>query len=271
MLVNKKVNKFQKIGILGYGNMGKAIFTAISKNINKDVDFYIYSRHQMKGKIAVVCNSFEELIRCCDVIFICIKPQDFKDYKFLKSKKLNKKTVFVSIMAGVTVRDIELKFETKRIVRTMPNLPLQIQKGVIGWFVMDDIFKKDELMELDDLLNCLGITIKVANEDQLNAITAISGSGPAYVFLFMDALVQAGVNLGISVEDSKKIAFKTIEGSLSYVESQQQDSLGNLIEKVTSKGGTTEAAFKEINSKQFYKMWKRGTQKAYDRARELSK
>jgi len=261
---------FKRIGIFGYGNMGKSIFEGISQKADEKISFFVYSKSCTKDKYITVCDSVEELVQCCDIVFICVKPQNFKNLKFDVDTALTNDTIFISIMAGITIKEIEQKFKTQKIVRTMPNMPLQVQRGVVGWFIIDKTLSDVELKKVKNIINYLGIVVEVKEEDQLNAITAVSGSGPAYVFLFVDALIQSSINLGISEKDSKKIVFETIEGSLAYIRSNEQDSLPDLIQKITSSGGTTEAAFKQINAKQFYDIWKQGVQKAYERAQELS-
>ncbi len=265
----------KKIGILGYGNMGKVIAQTLNSKLEKDLKIFIFSKGLQCDDCDgfVVANSFGELIEKSDVIFLCIKPQDFQILE-INSETVEmiktRQSVFVSIMAGVRVKQIEEKLFAKTIIRTMPNLPLQVGRGVVGWFVKKDFIEKRRLDELQKLLSRLGLLIKVEREEEINAITAISGSGPAYVFLFLRALTEASVSLGFSPQQSREIAIETVIGSSIYAQNQKEYSLNDLIGKITSKGGTTEAALKEIDRRRFDSLWIETTKRAYDRAEELS-
>jgi len=258
-----------KIGILGYGTMGKAIFQNLSKNSKNKYIFFITSKNTTKIKGTTTIDKPNVLFNKSDIVFICIKPQDFYKLHLIKSK--NKKTIFISIMAGVPINRIKEKISSNHIVRTMPNLPLSIGQGMIGWYLNKKYFTNTEINFLKKLFKELGQETFVKNEKMLNAITAISGSGPAYVFLFMNSLIKATEKLNFSKEESKKIVLQTIQGSLDYVKMQKNINLENLIKKVASKKGTTEAALKKIHKKNYEKKWESAIKSSLKRAEELSK
>ncbi|MDD5031669.1 MAG: pyrroline-5-carboxylate reductase [Patescibacteria group bacterium] len=270
MRISNGANQAKKtnIGIFGYGHMGQAIFKLLQKNqIGKQLNFCICSIGLKKIKNAVYLNSLEELINQSDIIFLCVKPQDFYN---LKPAELNNK-IFISIMAGVKIANVKKIVNSQSVVRVMPNLPLQVGQGVIAWFADEKKFSKNKLSLIKKFFFAFGYNFKVKIEDDLDKITAISGSGPAYVFLFMDALMESAINLGFSPQQAEAIIFELLVGSLKYYQNVKNIyTPGQLINMVKSKKGTTEAAFNKLNPKKFYKQWQDAILEAYKRAQKLS-
>ena len=181
----------------------------------------------------------QDLIKVSDVIVLATKPQTCKEvFDELKKLDLTGK-VIVSIMAGITMDAIAagLGHQKVKIVRTMPNTPLLVKLGVTGVYTTDESAKK----MVDELLSSTGIMVYVKTEDELNAVTAVSGSGPAYFFAFIEALIQAGVDVGLDAEIASKMAIQTALGAATLAK-QSKDSVSTLRKNVTSKGGTTEQA-----------------------------
>lgn len=265
------MKKKTKIGILGFGNMGSAIFKLLQKQdeFKKQNAFFVYSSKISRIKGAACVKNIEELFRASDIVFLCVKPQDFYLLPVLNFNN-SKKLIVISIMAGVPISRIKKTIPNSLIIRTMPNLPLQIGEGMIGWYADENNFSASELLFIKQIFSYFGEDIKVKNEKMIDAITAISGSGPAYVFLFISALNRSAQNLGFNKEDAEKIVLQTAIGSLDYLKKQPEINLEQLIKKVTSKKGTTEAALKELNVANYKKQWQKATLKAYKRARELS-
>jgi len=264
----KHHQKKYNIGILGYGNMGKAILELFQKqsDLKKKANFFVYSLNLKKIKNATKVKNIDELVKNSDIIFLCLKPQDF--FK-LKAQK-NKKIILISIMAGVSIARIKKVFAGGRVIRTMPNLPLQVGQGLIGWTANKKQFSAAEFNLVKKILSSLGKSIYVNNEKKIDAITAISGSGPAYVFLFINALIKAAKNLGFDKKQSELIVMQTMTGSLSYLQAQDNLEFDQLIKKVASKGGTTEAALKELGVNTFYTQWQKAISQARKRAKQLS-
>ncbi len=263
--------KKTKIGILGFGNMGSAIFKLLQQQaeFKKNTVFFIYSPEINQIKDATCVKNIEELFCASDIVFLCIKPQDFYLLPVLNFNK-SKKLIVISIMAGVPIDRIKKIIPSSLIIRTMPNLPLQIGMGMIGWYADKNHFSASELLFIKKIFSYFGEDINVVNEKMIDAITAISGSGPAYVFLFINALVSAARNLGFNKEEAEKIVLQTAFGSLDYLKKQNKMDLEQLIKKVTSKKGTTEAALEELNVARYKKQWQKATNRAYKRAGELS-
>lgn len=272
--LNSMGNKDGKIvfGILGFGNMGQAIFSLLRKQLvfSKKAKFFICSLEIDNVKGAVCVREKEKLFEKCDLVFLCVKPQEFYRMNFSSNPRKNN-PVIISIMAGVSLKNIEKITGIKKVVRAMPNLPLQIGKGFTGWHADKKIFSQNDLGLIEKLFSCFGKSFYVSSERKIDAVTAISGSGPAYVFLFLDALVRSAVKLGFSQNQAKDMVAETILGSTEYfLENKTMASLENLISRVKSKKGTTETALDELNVNNFYKKWESAIKKACRRSKEIS-
>jgi pyrroline-5-carboxylate reductase len=257
----------QSIGIFGFGHMGQAIFKLLKTNKKfSNCRFFVCSLGLDKVKGAERTDNLKALAEKSDIIFLCVKPQEFK--KIAPEKIGSLKTIIISIMAGVKIDAIRKTIGAKRIIRAMPNLALAAGKSMTGWYADKERLTRSELRTAKIIFDAFGKQIFLKNEKQLNAVTAVSGSGPAYVFLFMDALVNAAMKLGFQRSDALTLVKETIAGSLKY--SENENDLAELVKKVTSKKGTTEAALKSLDVVRFYKQWERAVKKAYERAEELS-
>lgn len=259
----------QKIGIIGLGNMGRAVFDLLKFHRPREhkFKFFIYSIDVKAAKGATCLKTVNEIINTCDIIFLCVKPQDFYRLPPMNQNEC----IVISIMAGVTIQNIKKIMGTDRIIRTMPNLPLKIGKGVIGWHAKKSKFSLRELGMIQRIFSSFGKDFFVAKESMLNAITAVSGSGPAYVFLFIQALIRSAIDLGFSRKQAREIVIQTINGSVQYLENEKNVDPEEMIKKVASRGGTTEAAIKSIGINNFYNQWDRAVKKANARAEIISK
>ena len=263
-----KNNKQTNLGIFGLGNMGQAIFKLLRKSrTGKKLNFNICSIGLKKINGAILLDSLDQLIKPSDIIFLCLKPQDF--YK-LKPAAPNHK-IFISIMAGVNIKKIKKIVGSPKVIRVMPNLPLQVGHGVIAWYAGAAKLAQSQFSLIKKLFSSFGYNFKVKTEADLDKITALSGSGPAYVFLFMDALMQSAVTLGFSKEQAETMIFELLTGSLKYYQSVKKlYTPGQLINLVKSKKGTTEAALNKLNIKKFNQQWHLAISAAYKRAKEIS-
>jgi len=264
--MTKKIQKKINLGIFGYGHMGQAIFKLLRPQ--PEINFFINSLGIKKIANAGCLNDLNKLIEKCDIIFLCLKPQEFYN---LKPAALNDK-IFISIMAGVKIKNIKKIINSQKIIRVMPNLALQVGAGVIAWFTAEKELTKKQLSLIKKLLSGFGFSFKVNEEPDLDKITAISGSGPAYVFLFMDALIKSAVNLGFSIKQAEAIILKLLEGSIKYYQTVNNIyTPEKLIKMVKSKKGTTEAALDKLNTTKFYKQWLAAVNAAHKRAKQLSR
>jgi pyrroline-5-carboxylate reductase len=268
----KKINDQFSVGILGFGNMGQAIFSLLKKQsvFARNAKFYVCSLgiNELKGAICI--KEKEKLLEKCDFVFLCVKPQEFYQMEFPKCFS-KRNPILISIMAGVRIENIEGITGCRKIVRAMPNLPLQIGRGVTGWYANKKLFEKDELKFIDNIFSYFGKSFFVSSEEKIDAITAISGSGPAYVFLFLDAIVKSAVKLGFSQNQAEEMVAETVIGSTEYfLKIKPGTKLEELILKVKSKKGTTEAALNELDVNNFYKKWESAIRKARARSKEIS-
>lgn len=193
-------------------------------------------------------ETFGELLECADVLIVACKPQTISqlppDLAQLTAHKL-----VVSIAAGKRLKTLAAVFPSARnIVRVMPNTPAQIGAGVSGWCSMSPI-SEDDRATLLSLLNALGCAVEI-NESEMDALTAVSGSGPAYLFEFVAALREAGINAGLKPETAAILAQETILGAARLL-ARSEDSPETLRDRVTSPKGTTFAALESFKANNF--------------------
>jgi pyrroline-5-carboxylate reductase len=177
--------------------------------------------------------------------------------------------VLLSIMAGVRMETMAQALGMRKITRAMPNLPAQIGAGVTAFSSMDEV-TRIELVMVQNLLNTTGKTVYVDKEDMLDAATAISGSGPAYVYYFMHAMIEAAKQMGFSPSEAELLVGQTFTGAIDLY-NKSDLSCQEWISKVASKGGTTEAALKIFQEKGIYEGITAGANAALKRAGELGK
>ena len=174
-----------------------------------------------------------------------MKPQDFKQLASEIKAFLNPEHVILSVMAGISIEAMQKELGVSKIVRSMPNIPTQIGEGMTVFCASNAVDRK-ELFIVQNLINTTGKSIYIEKEEMLNAATAVSGSGPAYVFYFMQAMIESAVKLGFSPSEAEFLVSQTFSGS---VQLQNRSKLSNeaWIQRVASKGGTTEAALSVFN------------------------
>lgn len=208
----------------------------------------------------------------CDVVVFAIKPQQF-DAVVPDYQELAGQTLFVSIAAGKSIKTIAslLGNPQAAIVRAMPNLPALTGLGITGLVTTDMVVKRHRAMA-KVLMKAVGEVTWLENERQLDAVTAISGSGPAYLFALCEALTNSGIRLGLPPETAAALARYTIIGAGSMLLSQPNEPASALREAVTSPGGTTEAALKVLlrEKDNLASLIDETTQAAFRRANELS-
>ena len=225
-------------------------------------------------KVNTTCDNNDTLQ--CDTIVLAVKPQLLKTVCSQLRAKLSSKNnnpLFISIAAGVKSTDINRwlnddKESQSAVVRCMPNTPSLLQCGASGLFANEqttDIQKKSA----EHIMQAVGIVIWVDNEEQLNAVTAVSGSGPAYFFLMMEAMQKAGETLGLSAEISQQLVLQTALGA-SRMATESEHSPAELRQMVTSKGGTTEQAILSFQNADYLQIVQAALQAANDRSISLA-
>jgi pyrroline-5-carboxylate reductase len=216
-----------------------------------------------------VVSEIDERIKRYDTIILAVKPQDSKEVYPKLKKVIDQNQLVISIMAGIPIKVIEENLEHESVIRAMPNTPAQLGMGITG-FTAGKKTKIQLILKADGLLNATGKTVFLDNEDLLDAVTALSGSGPAYFFYIIDAMIQAGIAMGLEEPVAALLAKQTMNGSFHLMNTSDK-SLQELISNVKSKGGTTEAALNTFQELKLAESLKEGIYAAQRRAKELSK
>ncbi len=221
---------------------------------------------EQKG-IGTVYGRPEQCVPQADLVILAVKPQDTTQL-FADLKPLVQPTqVYLSIMAGVQLETISKALGTNKVIRAMPNLPAKIGRGMTVFTALDEV-TRIELAMVQNLVNTTGKTLYVNDESMIDATTAISGSGPAYVWYFMHALVKAGIDMGFSQSESELLVSQTFLGAVQLYNAGRLN-LEEWIGRVCSKGGTTEAALYEMDKNQVLEKLMAGARAALRRAEEL--
>jgi pyrroline-5-carboxylate reductase len=232
-------NPTSQILIFGCGNMGGAMLRGwISGGIAPD-SFTVVDPHANDLPTGVKLHrSASEVERQFDTAILGIKPQMLAELADQISDLLAPNAMLISILAGAETRTLSKYFPNARMLRLMPNLAAAIGKSPLGLY--SGQLDSDGQQALEQLLAPLGTTIWLDSESQMNAVTALAGSGPAFVYRFIDTLAKGGITLGLSPEISAKLALSMVEGA-ALLAANASDSPAELATRVTSPGGTTAA------------------------------
>ncbi len=209
----------------------------------------------------------EECLPQSDMVFIAVKPYHTEEL-FAKMKDLVRPDqIIVSLVAGLKIETIKEQLGVGKIVRTMPNLPAKVGKGVTSFTESLEV-SRVELLMVRNLLDTTGTSIHVSTEDFIDKSTGISGSGPAYVFYFMQSMMEAAQKMGFSKHDSRVLVSSTFEGAVELF-NQHDFSPSTWMDRVASKGGTTQAALDSMEDNNVNELIKEAAYAAFDRAVEL--
>ncbi len=263
-----------KILIIGGGNMGQSFAKSFVQNYITDASHFAVlekdtNKFEALKKIGInhIYEQPDVRLAQADLVVLAVKPQSFSDLARQIKPYISNEQVFLSIMAGIDIATIQRALSVDKVIRAMPNIAAQIGEGM-SVFTSSDEVTRIELVTVQNLLESTGKNLYVSNEDLIDAGTAVSGSGPAYVLYFMQAVMQAAVELGFSKKEAEMLTIQTFKGIVEYFQTTQ-DSCSGLIDKISSKGGTTEAAIKYLIDNRIDKKIKTAVQKAYTRAKEL--
>jgi len=202
-----------------------------------------------------------------DIIFIAVKPYHSEELFAQLKPLVNNQQIIVSLMAGVTIEKITDLLSVQKVVRTMPNLPAKVGKGVTS-FTASEAVSRVELLMVRNLLDTTGASIHVKNEEFINKSTGISGSGPAYIFYFMQSMLEAARKMGFSDNDSRVLVSNTFEGAVTLFNDYDL-SPETWMDRVASKGGTTRAALDSMEDNNVKELIKDAAYAAFHRAVEL--
>jgi pyrroline-5-carboxylate reductase len=266
------------IGFVGAGNMAEALVKGI-------IAANIYARHQVfvsdirPERVIFVANKYglvvartnAEIAERAETIVLSVKPQNMDEALQSIKDAVKKEKLVISIAAGIRTARISAVLGDVPIVRAMPNTPALIGQGACALFANDKA--KPMLQRAKSIFSAVGKTVVVDDEDLIDAVTAVSGSGPAYYFLLMEEMIRAGIELGLSSDIAKDLVLQTAKGAaLLAVESDKQgETPAVLRQKVTSPGGTTEAALGVLAQGEFGQLLSAAIKQAHQRSRQLSK
>lgn len=262
------------IGIIGGGNMGSAMAQAfISKNISKAENITIVDPDEAKrigleAELEIKTSENSNQIVESDIILLAVKPQQFESVAQSLSGAINTNSIVISIMAGVTITNISSKLQHEKIVRAMPNTPALLQAGVTGWYATKSL-STDEKITCNDLLSSCGFAFEVNSEEEIDTITALTGSGPGFFFAITEAWVEASETLPLKRQKQQELILKMMMGSLLLANTSEKP-LSELREMVTSKGGTTAAGLEELDKAHLKETFSKMLNASYKRCKELN-
>ncbi|WP_114636365.1 pyrroline-5-carboxylate reductase [Polynucleobacter necessarius] len=273
-----QTNSNTHITFIGGGNMGRALISGLLASgfepnqisvveANTITALKLYEDFGVQGIGAPEQIAFD--FSKNNVVVMAIKPQDFNIVAKGLATKLKHATapgpLILNIAAGIRLKDMSRWLDHTRCIRAMPNTPALIGKGITGLFADSAVGQPDRALA-ETICNAVGQAVWVSEEKLMDAVTAVSGSGPAYVFAFLEAMQSAGVKLGLDNDTARKLAYATLEGTAQLAHNSDEHA-GVLRERVTSKGGTTAAALEVMKQHG----WQEILEKAIDAASQRGK
>lgn len=262
-----------KIAFLGGGNMASALIGGLLK---KGFDAGSISVIEMLGaareRLAARYNvhasaASDEATRAAGTLVLAVKPQDMRA-ALTGLRDIVRGKLVISIAAGVRLADLSRWLGGhRRLVRSMPNAPALIGAGIAALYAPPEV-GAEERASAEGILGAVGATVWVDEEQLLDPVTALSGSGPAYVFWFIEQLAASGIALGIPDEIARKLALETVSGA-AQLAARSDEPAAVLRERVTSKGGTTEAALRVFDEERLAERLRRALEAASRRGAEL--
>ncbi|RSZ58540.1 pyrroline-5-carboxylate reductase [Massilia atriviolacea] len=240
-----------KIGFIGGGNMASALIAGLAGKLAAGADIHVvdpnadalarlHAQHGVSTGTAI-----DGALAACDAIVLAVKPQQMREVAAALLPQLTGAPLILSIAAGIRAADLSRWLGAYgAIVRTMPNTPALIGLGITGMVAMAGVSEAQKAAA-DAIMKAVGQTVWLDGEDMIDPVTAVSGSGPAYVFYFIEAMQQAAEEMGLSAAQGKQLALATFTGA-AQLAAQSDEAVSVLRERVTSKGGTTYAALRSM-------------------------
>ena len=265
-------NTSQTLAFIGGGNMASAIIGGLIQQGTPAsqilvVEPFEEARQRLNSQFGIrALAQADATLKDAGLVIWAIKPQTFKEAA-QQTAAFCQDALHLSVAAGIRSSSISNWLGTDRIVRAMPNTPALVGLGQTGLFARTAVTPADKLW-VEQVVATTGALLWVNDEPLLDAVTAISGSGPAYVFFFIEAMVEAGVKMGLSAEQAKQLAIGTFVGASQLAHSASEPP-SVLRERVTSKGGTTYAALTSMQNAHVSELFQNALQAAQQRAHEL--
>ncbi|MFN3850235.1 MAG: pyrroline-5-carboxylate reductase [Spirosomataceae bacterium] len=265
-----------KIAIVGCGNMGMAFARSfIQYDLVKKENLLLIEKSNERAaslrdeRAGVVVDTISPQIADYELVILSVKPQDFVAVSAELKEVIKPEQVVLSIMAGIPIAKIQDLLDHKLVVRAMPNTPAMLGMGITGFTAAEGIsFAK--LLKVENLINATGRSVYLEDESMIDAVTALSGSGPAYFYYVVKHMIEAGKKMGFEESMAALLVKQTMLGSYHLINNAEK-SLDDLIKAVASKGGTTEAALKTFEEHNLPHGIVEGILAAENRAKELSK
>ncbi len=263
-----------KIAFIGGGNMGEATLSAIlDKGLSmpqaisvSDIDEA--RRQYLRQEYGVaVTSSNREAVTTSEVVVLAIKPQNLAEVMTELNGQLKSAQLVLSIIAGTGINTLRLGLKHSCIVRAMPNMPAQIGEGISVWTATPEVTQQQK-ERASSILGAMGKAIYVDDEKYIDMATAVSGSGPAYFFLMVEALVNAAVDIGLPRDMAQELVVQTILGSGQVIQ-RSGKSPAELRRMVTSPGGTTAEALLQLDKGGFNDLVLQAVRAAYNKAKQL--
>jgi pyrroline-5-carboxylate reductase len=259
------------IGFIGGGNMAEAIIKGIFGKRGRDI-MVSEPRDERRAyleytyKINTTSDN-KEVVKSCNIIILAVKPQNMDSVSAEISDAISSDKIVVSIAAGITLSYLSSRLKTSKIIRVMPNTPALVQEGMSVLSMCECIHDK-EMNLIRDIFMSIG-KVMVLPEKYMDAVTAVSGSGPAFIALFVEKMIDAGITMGLSKDNASALAIQTLIGTAKLLETGMPPD--KLREMVTSPGGTTAAGLKVFEEKGLKDIVAAVVEAAANRSKELGK
>ncbi len=270
---NKKQIETKKLGFIGGGNMAQALISGLLKSDIPAEDIMVCdpnagAREYLQKQGVQTTTDAQTLIEFAEVVIFAIKPQLFSTVLSPLSGMFSNKLI-ISVAAGISVNKIIELTGNNCIVRAMPNTPALIQTGATGLYASHHVSEAHKQIA-EMILGAAGVVIWVDSEEKIHAVTAVSGSAPAYFFYIMEIMIKAGKDLGLTEAQAKQLTLQTALGAAKMALSSD-DSPTTLREKVTSPNGTTHAAIESMKESELEATFVRAMQACVARSEEMAK
>ena len=263
-----------KIAFIGGGNMGEAVLSVIldrKLSLPQDISVSdikeIRCQHLEQQYGVVVMSDNQAVVGRGEVVVLAIKPQNLAEVMTELSGHLKSNQLVLSIIAGISIDTLCRGLNHNRVTRAMPNTPAQIGEGISVWTATAEVTEKQREWA-SSILGAIGKEIYVDDEKYIDMATAVSGSGPAYFFFFVEALVEAAVNIGLPRDVAQELVLQTMLGSGHLIQKSGEQP-AELRRIVTTPGGTTAEALLELEKGGFSSLLRHAVSAAYNKAKRL--
>lgn len=258
-------------GFIGGGNMAEALIKGMKKGGMDDIivsePLEARRRHLEQGYSVRTTQSNKEAVSLCDIIILAVKPQNMDGLLDEIADVVTAEKTVVSIAAGITLSFLESRLRTKKLIRVMPNTPALVQEGMSVMSLYGTFYEKEAAV-VRGILMSVGKVLTMP-EEHMNSVTALSGSGPGFIALFTEALIESGVKMGIDGTDAVELVVQTLLGTAKMLDTGMSPE--NLRKMVTSPGGTTAAGLEVFGDRAFSGIVEDALLAARKRAEELGR